>query len=202
MKIKICGLTRPEDAELVTKMGATHVGCVMVHDSPRCVNADEAKEVFKASGSKTIHVLVFRASAPSTVREMAKAAGTKHVQLHHFNESEAEELEEGGFTVYRVFEVPSGSNVLPPMLPEPARKRPGVLDVAGGTTGITFPWEILGNQAPKATFISGGVRPENVCALLTHKPFGIDISSGLEIEHGVKDPDRIQLLFDTLEAGI
>ena len=197
MKIKICGVTQPEDSERAVRHGATHIGCVMVPDAPRRITPEQAKEVFAEAG-KAIQVLVFRAELLEVILASTEVAGTKHVQLHQYDEADAQKLEEAGLTVYRVFEVPSGSNMLPLMAPTPSLEQPAMLDVAGGTSDVTFPWEILGSEAPPSTFISGGVRPENVCALLTHHPYGIDISTGLEITSGIKDPDRMTMFFDTI----
>ncbi len=200
IEIKICGLTRPADAALAVELGATQVGCVMSADSPRAVTPAQAKEIFLAAGRKVRHVLVFRAAARDVITESARIAGTKHVQLAAFLEIDASTLEKAGLSVCRVHEVPTGANMLPPLLPEPTEKSPAILMAAAAGTGLTFPWEILAAEAPHATLIGGGVRPENVCALLTHHPYGLDITSGIEIEPGIKDPDRMALLFETLRS--
>ena len=201
VKVKISGITRPEDAEMVVKAGTTHVGCVMVPEWPQRVSTSQAKEIFAAVPRRTIKVLVFRGEGAETVMEAAQAVGTTHVQLYGYQEPDALALEGKGFTVYRTHEVPTGTNLLPPMLPEPTAARPAVLDVTGGASGITFPWEILGHEAPGGIFVSGGVRPENVCALLTHQPYGIDLTEGVERTAGVKDKDRVDLLFEAMMKG-
>lgn len=201
MKIKVCGITVPEDAVLAVKLGATHIGCVLVEDSPRRVQPEQAREIFRAT-PRIAHVAVFHSVPAEAVIAAARIAGTRQVQLHAYDELEARKCEEAGLKVCRVFDVPSGSNMLPHMMPAPSRQQPAMLDLAGGASGLTFPWEILGSEAPPYTFISGGVRPENVCALLTHNPYGIDISEGLELTPGRKDPDRLSLFFDTLERGL
>jgi len=205
LNIKICGITRPADAELAVSLGATHVGCVMVPDSPRKTSVSQAKEAFAAARNvrrNTTCVLVFRSEDPALVVGTAREAGTKSVQLHQYREADAKTLESEGLSVCRVYDIPTGSNMLPPLNPPPTRKHPAMFDVTGGTAGLTFPWEILGSEAPEYTFVSGGVRPENVCALLTHHPYGIDVGSGVERDAGTKDPDRLVLLFDTLERAL
>ena len=202
IKIKICGIRRPQDAEMVVSKGVTHVGCVMIADSPRRVSVAEAQEIFAAAGPQTSCVLVFRAESASTIAETAAAVGTKHIQVSSATEEELALLEKEGFTVYRVHEVPTGTNLLPPLVPAPSPDHPAILTVLGGTAGITFPWEILGTEAPSGTFIGGGVRQENVCALLTHNPYGMNICPGLERRPGVMDADRLDLLFETLSEGI
>jgi phosphoribosylanthranilate isomerase len=73
-----------------------------------------------------------------------------------------------------------------------------VLDVAAGGSGRRFDWALLGGRAPYATFIAGGITPDNVGALLRHAPWGIDVSSGVESAPGVKDGGRLKALFASL----
>jgi phosphoribosylanthranilate isomerase len=199
--IKICGMTRPEDAELATSLGARLIGCTTDPVNPRAVTPAIAKEIFVAGGKNVTKVLCFRGGDRELIAESAKKAGTKHVQLDQYVESVAQELEDEGFTVYRMYRVPVGTNMLPLVHPEATEARPAVLRVADGKDDLTFPWDLLGNDAPLATFISGNVRPENVCALLTHRPYGIDVCRGVERTMGVKDQDRMIMFFDTLLNG-
>jgi phosphoribosylanthranilate isomerase len=200
--IKICGLTRPEDARLAVELGATHVGCVLVAGSPRSVTSEEAKRVFDAAGGDVQHVLVFKNEKPAVVAERARDVGTSHVQLYSFSEEACLQLEDENLTVYRVHNLPPDARSMPPLYPVPREDRPALLDVGGGGSGRTFSWEILGNRAPHATFIAGGVRPENVGSLLKRRPYGIDLSSGVEARPGIKDPARLRLFFETLENSL
>jgi phosphoribosylanthranilate isomerase len=165
------------------------------------VTPSEAKEIFQAAGRSAIRVLCFRGGDAAFIQESAKKASARHVQLDQVPESVATALEEQGLTVYRVYRVPVGSNMLPGMIPTPCDKRPALLRVSDGKEDLTFPWDILGNEAPTGTFVSGNVRPENVCALLTHRVYGIDICRGVERAPGIKDEDRMAMFFDSLNAG-
>jgi len=200
--VKICGLTRTEDAELATMLGATHVGCVMVPSSPRCVDVAKARGLFEAAGNRSHHVLVFKEETPDVIVSRARMAGTSHVQVYGLSEEEARELEAADMTVYRVHELARDAREIPTLFPEPREARPAMLDVQGGGSGRPFSWEILAPRAPHATFIAGGVRPENLCALLKLRPYGIDLSSGVESSPGIKDPERLQLFFDELEKSL
>jgi indole-3-glycerol phosphate synthase/phosphoribosylanthranilate isomerase len=200
--IKICGVTRPDDAALAAKLGATHLSCVMTAESPWFVPPAQAKDIAQAAGKKVRAILSSRNATVETVLEAVRQSGIKSVQLANYREPDAQAVEKAGCTVFRVHEVPTGANMLPPLTPEPSERSPAVLQVAAVGSGLTFPWEILGTDAPAATFIAGGVRPENVCALLTHHPYGIAINSGLESEPGIKDPDRMQLFFETIAEAL
>jgi len=200
--VKICGLTRAEDACLAVQLGATHLGSVMVSSSPRCASPEQAVRVLEATGGNAHHVLIFKREELDRILEVAGRVGTTHVQLYDMSESDALALEKSGLSVYRVHDLEPGARELPPLRPEPSEERPAILDVGGGGSGTAFSWEILGGKAPHATFIAGGVCPENIAALVKHHPFGVDLSSGVETEPGIKDHRRLELFFENLEKSL
>lgn len=197
--VKICGLTRPQDARLAVELGATHVGVVLAPNSPRRVTPEQARTVFQAAGAMATPVLVFGREAPVTIVHLAEFTGALHVELYGFDEEEAQLVERAGLTVYRVYSVAPEADRLPSFRSEPRPDRPAVLDAGGGGSGRTFRWELLAPQAPHATFIAGGIGPDNVLALLRYTPYGLDLSSGVESTPGVKDPERLRLFFRKLE---
>jgi phosphoribosylanthranilate isomerase len=199
--VKICGLTRPEDARLAVQLGATHVGCVMAPTSPRRASLEQARSVFEAAGDGVRRVLVFRKEDVSVILETARAVETTNVQLHEMSEHDALLLEGEGLRVCRAHRVDPECETLPVLLPEPTPERPALLDVGGGGSGRSFRWEILGDEAPRGVFIAGGIRPDNVAALLSHHPYGIDLSSGIESSPGVKDPGRMTAFFEAVRSA-
>jgi phosphoribosylanthranilate isomerase len=201
-RIKICGLTRVEDVRLAVELGATHVGCIMVPSSPRAVTAERARSVFEAAGGDVHHVLVFKKEKPVVVASRAREVGTSHVQLYGSSEEECLQLEKESLTVYRVRDLDPDADSVPPLFPVPTEDRPSLLDVGGGGSGLPFSWKILGGRAPHATFIAGGICPENIGSLLVHHPYGVDLSSGVEVRPGIKDPARLRLFFETLEKSL
>ena len=200
--IKICGLTRPQDARFAAELGASHVGCVMARESSRCVSPAQARSVFEAAGETVQHVLIFKGEQPQTVAEVAREVGISRVQLFGMSEEQALFLENEGLTVYRVFELDAESQTLPALVPEPTEQRPAMLDYKGGGAGKAFSWSLLGPHAPHATFIAGGVRPENLSSLLSYRPYGVDLSSGVESKPGIKDHRRLELFFETMEKSL
>jgi phosphoribosylanthranilate isomerase len=199
--VKICGLTRPEDARLAVRLGATHVGCVMAPTSLRCASLEQARSVFQAAGDGVRRVLVYRRQAVREIVEMARDVGTTDVQLHEMSEENALWLEREGLRVCRTHRVDPKSERLPVLVPEPTPDRPALLDVGDGGSGRSFRWEILGDEAPRGVFIAGGIRPDNVAALLSHHPYGIDLSSGIESSPGVKDPKSMTAFFEAVRSA-
>ena len=194
-RVKICGLRRIEDALLAVELGATHIGCVRDPSSPRCGPLDEAAAIFEAIGGRATTVLVAKGLSRETLLHEARCTEAQAVQLFDFSLGDVVALESGGYHVYRVYCLDERASALPIIDPAPTERSPVMLDVGGGGSGRAFDWSILGERAPRATFIAGGVRPDNVRELLDHYPYGIDLSSGVERSPGIKDASKLQSLF-------
>lgn len=194
MRVKICGLTRRADVALAEALGATHVGCVLAPDSPRRVSAREAARVLSGR-RRSIPVLVFRRAGYDEVLRAVGQTGVRTIQVHLTDERVARALEARGIAVLRALRADRGS--LPPA--------PGrglyVLDAKGGGSGTRFDWSRLAPRAPDRCFIAGGIDQSNVAELLRYRPFGIDVSSGVERRPGVKDPERMRGLFAAISAA-
>ena len=198
--VKICGLKRVEDAELAVSLGASFVGAVRTRSSPRRVSVEEARALFSRVGSKAARVLVFRDYTLEAVLSEARAAGADWVQLYHAQDSDVRCIESEGLHVLKVYAMSEDARRLPLFSRVPAADRPALLDVVGGGSGRSFDWDLLGAAAPAFTFVAGGIRPENVSELLEHAPYGIDLSSGVEREPGVKDEGKLRMLFERIEG--
>jgi len=197
--VKICGLKRAEDAELAVSLGANLVGAVRTPSSLRRVSVDEARALFSRIGSNAARVLVFRDVPLEEVLSDARASGADWVQLYHTSDSDVRRVESEGLRVLRVYDLSEEALRLPAFSAKPSADRPALLDVGGGGSGRSFDWALLGDEAPRFTFIAGGIRPDNVEDLLGHRPYGIDLSSGVEREPGVKDEAKLRRLFDRIE---
>ncbi len=194
--VKICGITRPEDAMLAASLGATHIGAVRSPTSPRSVSVEKARAIFDAVSDRVETVFVFRGVPIDEVLEDAAASGAPSVQLYDAEEANVRAAEAAGFRVYRVFGMDEDSRALPVPDPPPSLTHPAILDVGGGGSGRRFDWALFGARAPEATFIAGGIRPGNVRELLSYQPYGIDLASGIESAPGVKDEAKLRALFE------
>ena len=204
--VKICGLRRVEDAELAIELGAAFVGCVLAADSPRRASHEEARRIVdcaKSAGARA--VLVFRDPRLDEVDAAVQATGAERVQIHGGDSSSLGlALQRRGLRVLPVVSLApassSSSATSVPRLPARSSDAPCVLDQGRGGSGRNFDWARLGGRAPNDCLIAGGIRPENVTELLTHAPWGIDVSSGLETSPGVKDAGRMRELFARIHA--
>ena len=201
MEVKVCGLRRPEDARLAVQLGARWIGVVRAPDSPRSASLEEARRVIAAAREVNPDVLPVLATGRRSRDEVASdafALGVERVQPHGLSDAGARTLGEAGLIVHRVVTVPETASRLPDFAPPTEEDGPLVFDVGGGGSGRAFDWRILGERAPARTFIAGGLRPENIGRLLPYRPWGVDISSGIESSPGVKDPDRLRRFFRLL----
>ena len=204
MEIKICGLRRPEDARLAVLLGAGWIGIVRAPDSPRSASIAEARRVIAAAREENPAVRPVLATGRRNREQVARdalALGVRRVQPHGLSEAGIRSLRGAGLKVHRVVRIPERAERLPGFGVPEAGDGPVVFDVGGGGTGRSFDWSILGERAPRRVFIAGGIRPGNIARLLPRRPWGVDLSSGVESAPGVKDPERLRRLFEHLGNG-
>jgi len=196
--IKICGVRRPLDAELAMALGATHIGCVLAADSPRRATIAEAHRLGELVAGRAQLVLVFRGATGIGIRGAAAATGASCVQPHGAGAALCAELEQHGLMVLRPYRV--DGTALPVPQPPPSAQQPALFDGGDGGEGRRFPWALLGGRAPQHVFVAGGITADNVGELLSHRPFGIDVASGVESVPGSKDHGRLRALFAACAA--
>lgn len=201
IKVKICGITRPDDAEAAVALGADALGFVFWPGSPRCIDATQARAIVRGLPAMVTAVGVFADQSPEEVGRVAAVVGLGAIQLHG-GEAVAQYAELG----YRVIKaVPVG----PGRPADDALALPGdvtaLLDahdpVRRGGTGKTIDWSAAARVArARRVILSGGLRPENVAdAVAMVAPYGIDVSSGVETAPGRKDLDRLRALFGAIK---
>jgi phosphoribosylanthranilate isomerase len=182
--VKICGITSPEDALAAVRCGADAVGFVFA-PSRRGIGPAEAERIAGALGSKVMKVGVFVDEEPETVRRIAERAGLDAVQLH--GSESAESCAAMRLPVIKRFDVRPGDT------PETLASRMDgyhvfacLLDPGAGD-GIPFDWN-LAKGIPFRVIVAGGLNSGNVGeAIRTLRPFGVDVSSGVENGPGKKD---------------
>ena len=200
--IKICGVTRPEDADLAADLGAWAVGINLWPSSPRSVPLEQAVELGALLKRRTQTVGVF---VNPTLEEVAKAvedAQLNMVQLHGDEGSHfcAEVARKTGAKVIKAFPVTSLAAV---QGAEAFRTDYHLFDTVApdsvrGGTGQTFDWSHLAKRQSEIPLIlAGGISPDNVRdAIEATDPFAVDVASGVESSPGVKDEDLMRSLFE------
>ena len=201
-RIKICGLTRAEDICSLAGFGIDFVGFVFVPASPRFLS--RAKAVGLASlvkdGIKKIGV--FANQDQSLVSSLSRDVGLDFLQFH--GEETPEFCRSFGLPFFKAFPV-LGTVAWE----KAAAYRPGkiLLDSSSrskrGGTGIAFDWSLaLGDRRGMDLILAGGLNPENVGeAIRRVRPWGVDVSSGVELAPGVKEIEKIRRFVEAVKAA-
>jgi phosphoribosylanthranilate isomerase len=195
MKVKICGIMRAEDAQLAALLGAWAVGFIFWPKSPRFVDAAGARSIADALPARVERVGVFVDEAPDRVREIVAAAGLTIVQLHGHESRKDWDLTT---PVMKAVGLANGDQA---SVLDDWRDVRALLDAHDparrGGTGRTIDWNAAAAVARSRDIVlAGGLRPENVAdAVARVRPWGIDVSSGVEDAPGLKNHERMRALF-------
>lgn len=200
MRVKVCGITRMEDALLATDLGAHAIGFVLWPGSPRAIDPLRARDIVRQLPPLVSVVGVFVDQPLREVRRLARLLPLDAVQLHGCESPSY--CERTGWRVIKAF---GASPATGDEVGAFARSILVLLDardpVKHGGTGRTLDWELAARIAhARPTLLAGGLRPDNVSEAIERvRPFGIDVSSGVEARPGVKDPGRLREFFAALQ---
>ena len=193
VRVKICGVTRPEDARAAAGAGADYLGVNFWPQSPRAVDVGRALAIAAAAPGVPL-VGVFVDAPRDQVARTAESARLSLVQFHG-GETPAY-CRDWPWPVIKAIRVPEGGSAA--ALAEPFADVDYLLVdayVAGrpGGTGVRVGAEALAGAPGERLFLAGGLTPENVAdAVRAVRPFAVDVASGVEERVGVKDHEKIQ----------
>ena len=201
-RIKICGLTRPEDAMAAVAAGADALGVVFA-PSPRQVSVEQAARVLADVPPPVARVGVFVDAEPGFVQRAVEACGLTAVQFSGHESPQA--CDDVSVSVIKALGVGTGFG-LDDAKPFRGHAAALLLDTlvagkAGGTSQV-FDWQAIGGLPEWASFfVAGGLRPDNVGACIRALwPFAVDVSSGVESSPGIKDHDKINAFAAAVRA--
>jgi phosphoribosylanthranilate isomerase len=195
VRVKICGITNPEDAFLAADLGAHALGFNFYPKSPRSIKPDAARDIIKFLPPFVLSVGVFVDEEAGVVRELANTVGLDWIQLH--GQESPEYCCALGRRIIKGFRIQDKSSLdVLPSYRDAVQAflldtyRPGTL----GGTGETFDWE-LARQAREygPVILAGGLTAANVGqAIKIAQPAGVDVASGVEAAPGKKDPGKLK----------
>ena len=197
-RVKICGMTRLDDALTAVSHGVDALGFIFYHKSPRCVELAAAKNIIQSLPPFVDKVGVFVNASLDEVKEAA-AVGLTAIQLHGDESPEyCAQLREMSICSYiiKAFRVGS-SSLAADFSPYNQAVDAVLLDTyvsgAKGGTGEVFDWSIIEKLALyRPILLAGGLEPDNIKeAIDSAKPYCLDINSGVEVSPGVKDHLKI-----------
>jgi phosphoribosylanthranilate isomerase len=209
VEVKICGLTRPVDAESADAAGASYLGVIFA-GGPRQRPPTEARATL--AGRRARKVGVFGAQSESDIAEIATTVGLDVVQLHGASNVERIQAVRAatGLEIWAVIRTADGD------LPDDAEELADAADALLvdamapgqlGGSGVTIPWGTLGEsldamERGHRIVLAGGLTPENVADAISYvSPMVVDVSSGVESAPGIKDAARIRAFVDAVRAS-
>src|ERR1035437_7099519 len=203
-RIKICGITNLTDAKLAQRLGADIEGFIFA-ESPRRITPEKAALIIKKLKPGVLKAGVFVDEKAQTVNNIIKKLRLNMVQLHG-DESVSYLREIKGAMIVKVIRVKNTADLKRQVKKYGKNADAFLFDTysraARGGTGHCFDWKMLkGIKFPKPFFVAGGINPENVCrAIKEAKPYGVDVSSGVEKKKGKKSPAKLKKLFKEIQS--
>lgn len=202
MFLKVCGITRPEDARNAVRHGATALGFVFWRDSPRHVSHDRAAEIIDELSPDVTPVGVFVNQDIDVMRETIAQTGIRMVQLHGDEPpGYATALE---VPVIRAVSVDKAGEVEIVWPSETTLLIDAIDPRRRGGTGQTVDWQGAAAVARRRRVVlAGGLTPLNIAeAIAEVRPYGIDVSSGVEVAPGIKDDAKMAQLLGLARGAL
>jgi phosphoribosylanthranilate isomerase len=193
IRVKICGITRVEDAQDAVSCGADAVGLVFYPDSPRFVSLEQARSIVGVVAPFVTVVGLFVNPDPEQVQDVISNVPLGLLQFHG-QETNAE-CKAYGLPFIKSIAMHEGTDSQAAMESYP--------DAAGflldawqpqthGGSGITFDWRQVPENPPAPLILAGGLTPENInTAIKAVSPYAVDVSSGVESAKGIKSADKM-----------
>ena len=190
--VKVCGVTRPEDAAFASAQGAGAIGLNFWPGSKRFVDDVQAREVLAAIPPGVLRIGVFVNAHPLVVTETLADLGLDLIQLHG-DERVGGWEELSPKKIVRAIRVYDESSFAEALTWNPAFFIFDAHTPSFGGAGVTAPWGLIATGGRRPFLLAGGLTPQNVGeAIATVKPDGVDVASGVESKPGHKDHDRMR----------
>jgi len=192
-RVKICGITREEDARAAVTAGCDAIGLVFYRPSPRYVSPERAAQIVASLPPFVSVVGLFVDAEPEDILQVMKLVRLDLLQFHG-NES-PEACERFDLPYMKAIRVKPDTNLL--QYAEQFKHAQALLldafieGVPGGT-GQVFDWNIIPKTLPLPVVLAGGLSPDNVeQAVRQVRPYAVDVSGGVELNKGIKDAAKI-----------
>ena len=202
VRVKVCGMTRLEDAQLACELGACAIGFVFWDQSQRHIEPSRARSIVRALPSDVVPVGVFVNASVADLRAVAETVGLGAIQLH--GDEAVEQFEHLPYPILKAIALSDTESV-----EEACRLSDAItvlLDVHDpirrGGTGQPVDWSLAAQVARRRrVFLAGGLTPSNVASAIERvSPYGIDVSSSLETSPGIKSAAAVRAFFEAVRG--
>ena len=192
-RVKICGITRVEDAVSAVNAGTDAIGLVFYAPSPRAVSIAQAQQIVAAIPPFVSIVGLFVNATQTEIQSVLSKVRLDIVQFH--GDETARECEQINLPYYKAIRVKADTNLLQ-YEAEFKSAKALLLDTfsetAVGGTGLVFDWNLIPKNLTKPVILAGGLTVENVSQAIQHvRPYAVDVSGGVEQNKGIKDVAKI-----------
>ncbi len=203
IRVKICGITRVDDAVAADRAGADAIGLVFYPPSSRNISLEAGAEISASLTAFTTSVGLFVNPEPAEVDRVLSRVRLDRLQFHG-DESEAF-CRQFGVPYLKALRTRPGADLAAIAADYPSASgilldsyKPGV---AGGT-GETFDWRLIPESLRSTIILAGGLNPDNVgLAIEQVRPAAVDVSGGVESAPGIKSEDRIRAFIEAVNCG-
>jgi phosphoribosylanthranilate isomerase len=192
-RVKLCGITRPEDADQAASLDAWAIGFILWPRSKRVADPAVAAGIARSHRRKLETVGVFVNPTLDEVAHAVEGIGLTHVQLHGdegpaFCSAVAQRT---GARVIKALGIGSGADM---RAIERFHTDFHMLDSGRGGTGQVWDWRLAAQRhSPVPVILAGGLTPDNVAeGIAAVKPWAVDVASGVEAAPGIKDPAKVE----------
>jgi len=200
VRIKICGVTKPEDAKLCADLGVHAIGLNFYEASPRCVTPFAASELIRRLPPFIATVGIFVNWQQAPIVALCKALRVSAAQLHGDESTQVVDSVARRLPVIKALSLGQGTTA--PDFSSYRSASAFLLDSAAsgqyGGSGTTGNWHLARTAAQsQRVILAGGLTPENVAeAIRIVRPYAVDVASGVEARPGKKDPIKLRTFFD------
>jgi len=203
VRVKICGITRVEDALAAAAAGADAIGLVFYAGSPRAVGVEQARAIIAALPPFVTTVGLFVDAGRDELVHILASVPLDLLQFH--GDESAEQCEGFGRPYIKALRVRAGDDIVARVADYPGAQ--GILldayveGVPGGT-GEAFDWSLIPQGLSKPLILAGGLRPDNVAAAVARvRPYAVDVSGGVEASKGIKDAQKVGAFIRAARGG-
>lgn len=203
IRVKVCGITRVEDALTAVRLGANAIGLIFWDKSARYIDPNVGRKIVMALPPFVSVVGVYVNPSSEWVEETRSTSGLSLLQFH--GDESPEFCSQFSLPYIKAIRVRNGIDLL--QYAAKYSNSSGLLldgyveDVPGGT-GHSFDWSLIPKNLSLPLILSGGLHANNVCAAIREtKPWAVDVSSGVEITKGIKDAGKIAAFMTGVRNG-
>jgi phosphoribosylanthranilate isomerase len=194
VRVKICGITSPEQALMVQQSGADALGLVIYQKSPRYVDIDQAATIRAAINDSVLAIALLVNPSEDLVNQVIAQVKPDYIQFH--GDETPEFCQQFNYPFIRAVRMRDGLDIDAEVAAYNAEG--GFLfdawsdDLYGGT-GHSFDWSRLPTTTDYKLILAGGLTPDNVAeAIAKTEPYMVDVSGGVESSPGIKDPIKVK----------